>query len=135
MRTFVVAVAAAALLGGCGQGGDGTPPDDPAGGGAVAGEAAACAALVEYRGHTYDGHGELRRDPATTGRVGTGTAPGCDDGGGSIEARTVEVAELADLPMSRALLVDGTLYVRSDRPFPASARALWQGGGLVAEVR
>lgn len=121
MRTFLV-VAAAALLGGCAQRGAGTPPADPAGEGAVAGEAV-CAALVEYDGHTYDGHDVLRREPATTGRVGTGTAPGCDDGGGSTGARTVEVAELAGLPMTRAVLVDGTLYVRSDRPFPESARA------------
>lgn len=35
----------------------------------------------------------------------------------------MEVAELVDIPMTRAVLVRGTLYVRSDLPFPTPARA------------
>jgi hypothetical protein len=82
-----------------------------------------CAAVVDYDGHRYQGHGELVRAPATTGRVETGTEPSCDDGTGEAGGGTVQVEELAALPMSRAVLVRGSLYVRSDRPFPEAARS------------
>ena len=114
MRPVVVVLAAGALLSGCGQErGDG------------AGETGdlSCAALLEYDGHRYIAHGELKRDPATTGRVGSGVAPGCDGGGGATRDRRVEVAELTDLPKDRAVLVEGSVYVRVDQPFPEAARA------------
>jgi hypothetical protein len=82
-----------------------------------------CAAVLEYAGHSYIGHGELLRDPATTGRTGTGTVPSCDDGNGASAARDVEVAELVELPLDRGVLVEGTLYIREDLPFPKAARA------------
>ena len=82
-----------------------------------------CAALLDFGGHRYTGHGELKRDPETTGRTATGTVPGCEDGNGAAPTRQVKVVELADIGMRRAVLVDGTLYVRTDRPFPATARA------------
>jgi hypothetical protein len=115
-RTLVAAVAAAAAaasLGGCSQDSRVT----------TSGGDAQCAALLEYDGHRYTGHGELKRDPDTTGRVESATALGCDDGNGVAPDRQVEAAELADVPVDRALLVQGTLYVRVDRPLPEAARA------------
>lgn len=82
-----------------------------------------CASVLRYAGHTYIGHGELLRDPATTGRTDVGTAPGCDDGNGASPERDVEVTELVELPMDRAVLVSGTLFIREDLPFPVAARA------------
>ncbi|HLN76829.1 MAG TPA: hypothetical protein VK204_07250 [Nocardioidaceae bacterium] len=114
MRAAVIVLVAGALLGGCGQ-----EREDGVG---KTGDFS-CAALLVYDGHRYTAHGELRRDPATTGRVGSGVAPGCDDGGGATRDRRVEVAELADLPKDRAVLVEGELYVRADQPFPEAARA------------
>lgn len=82
-----------------------------------------CAATLEYDGGTYTGHGELKRDPATTGRVGRGVLPSCDDDNGGSPDEEVEVAGLADLPESRGVLVNGTVYLRDGLPFPESIRS------------
>ncbi len=106
------------LLAGCGSG-----PSGPGAGATQDGNgAASCAAEIEYDGRTYLGHGELKREPATTGRVERGTRPGCDDGGGASGEERVQVAELADVPMARAVLVNGSFYVARDEPFPEQAR-------------
>jgi hypothetical protein len=49
----------------------------------------------------------------------------------------VQVEELAALPMSRAVLVRGSLYVRSDRPFPEAARSWFRAPACASpgEVR
>ncbi len=112
MRTLFAVLATTALVGGCSQDRGGHSESE-----------ALCASLLEYDGHRYNGHGELKRDPATTGRVDAGTALGCDDGNGAAPDRQVQVAELADVAMDRAVLVEGTVYVRSDLPFPKTARA------------
>ena len=116
MRRTLVAVFAAAAAGhlsACSQ-------DSPV---TTSGGDAGCAALLEYDGHRYAAHGELKRDPDTTGRFESATALGCDDGNGEAPDRQVEATELADVPADRALLVEGTLYVRVDRPLPEAARA------------
>ncbi|GAB2888224.1 hypothetical protein [Nocardioides pacificus] len=109
--TLAVTLLAAALAGCSGEG--------PAGPGD-----ASCASLLEYDGHEYSGFGELRRTPAVTGRVEPGFAPGCDDGNGAAESYDVEVAELADISSDRAVLVNGTVYVRTDLDFPEEIR-IW----------
>lgn len=124
VRVLTAAVAAAAVLGGCGQ-----ARDDVAGSGSGGGGQGDCAALLVYAGHRYYGHGELRRDPVTTGRTGAGTLPGCDDGGGPSPDRRVRVAELAAVPMSRAVLVDGDLFARTDRPLPEAVRGWFRAPG------
>jgi hypothetical protein len=88
----------------------GSSPSEPA---------TSCAARLDHDGHTYTGYGELRRDPETTGRVGSGTLRACREG--DISTVPVDVAELTGVAMSRAVLVDGTLYVREDLPFPEEA--------------
>lgn len=90
------------------------------------GGSASCAALLEYAGHVYSGYGDLVRDPATTGRVDDGVLPGCDDGNGATADEPAKVSELAGIPMARAVLVGGQLYVRRDRPFPEAARIWFQ---------
>jgi len=110
MKQTMLLVAGIVVLAGCAAQ-DGSP-----------GASASCAAVLEYDGHRYVGHGELVRDPETTGRVEDGRLPGCDDGNGASPDRTAKVEELADVPQSRAVLVDGQLYVRTDRPFPEEAR-------------
>ena len=81
-----------------------------------------CSAELEYADRHYVGHGDLVRDPVTTGRVETGAATGddCD------LSRQVEVAELADVSMNRAVLAEGTVYVRADRPFTEAARVWFE---------
>lgn len=116
-RRILLDTASAVLLGGCAQGSGGLKDSAGSFGGL-------CPALLDYAGREYAAHGDLVRDPATTGRVQTGIAPGCDDGDGAGPGREVRVAELADLPRSRAVLVEGSLYVRTDRPFPDEAR-IW----------
>jgi len=127
LRVLAATVAATAVLGGCGQTREHVAGPGP-GSGSGGGEGS-CPALLEYAGHRYYGSGELRRDPATTGRVATGTVPGCDDGNGADPERRVEVAELAEVPMTRAVLVDGHLYVRSDRPLPEAVRGWFRPPG------
>jgi hypothetical protein len=114
-RTLVTAVAAAVLLAGCSL----DEPERVMGGGDMA-----CAALVDYDGHRYVGHGDLKRDPETTGRIGSGTTVGCDDGNGAAPDRHVEVTALADVPPRQAVLVEGQLYVRVDQPVPETV-ASW----------
>ena len=96
-----------------------------------------CAAVVEYAGHRYQAHGELLRAPATTGRVESATEPSCDDGNGEAGGGSVQVEELAAMPMSRAVLVRGSLYVRSDLPFPEAARGWFRAPACTSpgEVR
>ena len=88
------------------------------------GRSGSCAAVVEYRGHTYWGHGPVKRDPATTGHMVRGVLPGCDDSGGrrDVEDEPVRLAELADVPVETAVLMDGAVYVRHGRALPAAAR-------------
>ena len=88
-----------------------------------AGGEASCADLVDYRGERYAGHGELQRMPETAGPAGTATRVTCDDGNGESEATEVEVVELRDVPLDRAFLSHGQLYVREDLDFPEAARA------------
>ena len=78
-----------------------------------------CSAELEFADHHYAGHGDLVRDPAVTGRVESGTATGDD----CELTRPVEVAEMAEVAMERAVLAEGTVYVRTDRPVPDAARA------------
>ena len=124
VRVLTATVAAAVVLGGCGQ-----AREHVAGSGSDGGGNGSCAALLEYAGHRYYGHGELKRDPTTTGRVDTGTVPGCDDGNGAPPQRRVEVDELSEVPMARAVLVDGQLYVRADRPLPEAVRGWFRPPG------
>lgn len=106
---------AAALLTACSSGGGVAGFGDPG-----------CAAIVEYDGHRYWGHGELVRTPATTGRTETGVLPGCDDGNGEAVPEEVTVEELEDLPLDEALLVNGSLYVRGRGTVPAAARVWFE---------
>jgi hypothetical protein len=91
------------------------------------GASASCAARIVLRGHTYLGHSELQRDPATTGRRVTGVLPACDDTGGQDAAETdelVQVTELVDVPLSVGFRWDDTVYVRQGRELPP-ATATW----------
>jgi len=88
----------------------------------VAHSDAACPDIVAYDGQTYWGHGDLARLPATTGRTDDGVRDGCDDGNGAEPDRRVRVEELADLPLERAFIANGQVYVRRDLPFPESIR-------------
>ena len=103
--------------------GAGIPGDEATG----SAGAASCAAVVEYDGAAYYGHGDLKREPPVTGRVVRGIVPSCDDSGGQVPAEpaaAVELAELADLPLRTAVLLRGTLYVREGLVLPARA-ARW----------
>lgn len=86
------------------------------------GSAADCADLVRYDGHRYVGHGELQRMPATSGRTGAATRLSCDDGNGPSPEEDIEVVQLLDVPLDRAFLSHGQLYVRDDLDLPAAAR-------------
>jgi hypothetical protein len=111
---LTVALAGAAL----------TSCSSSAGAGAGSG---ACPATVVYQGQTYLGTGELRRDPATTGRRVDGVLPACDDSGGQRPVdhdQPVRVAELADVPLGTAFLWSGGVYLREGQQLPAAAQ-LW----------
>ena len=84
--------------------------------------AASCADLVRYDDHRYHGEGELQRMPATGGPAGTATRVTCDDGSGESEADEVDVTELRDVPLERAFLSHGQIYVRDGRDLPEAAR-------------
>nr|WP_308801052.1 DUF6281 family protein [Streptomyces polyasparticus] len=84
-----------------------------------------CAARLEYRGHTYLGHG-LYPDDEGEGlgvkagkRLGTGIQPGCDDtpndAGDGVPARSLPVYAIDGVDPVHAVTVDhpagGTLYI------------------------
>lgn len=84
-----------------------------------------CAAVIVYRGVTYWGHGELKRDPATTGRHVTGVIPGCADSGGQEppeREEAVQVAELVDVPLETAFRWSNSIFIRKGRELPAATR-------------
>jgi hypothetical protein len=115
---WVVAGAAAAALVVAGAAGPQLLGNGDEGGGG----AAQCAAVIDFDGARYVGHGDLMSEPATTGRSEEGRSPRCDDGGGAVPASTVVVEELADLPMARGFLSDGQVYLREGEPFPERIR-------------
>lgn len=88
--------------------------------------AASCAAVLDYDGARYVGHGDLMRDPATSGRMVDAVVPGCDDSGGQDPEppgdEEVRVAELADVPLDTAVLHNGTVYLREGVELPAETR-------------
>ena len=96
--------------------------------GGTTGSSGSCAALLRYAGHTYLGDGSLGRPPATTGRIEAATVPGCDDGGGVVPARRVQVRELATVAMDRAVLFDGVVYVREGAQLPVGAPSASSSG-------
>ena len=86
---------------------------------------ASCPAVVVRHGHTYWGVGQVKRDPATTGRLVDAVLPACDDSGGQRPVEPderVQVHELADVPVGTALLRDGRVYVREGRELPSAAQ-------------
>jgi len=95
-------------------------------GGQTGGTASAsCVAVIVYDGHSYWGQGGLKRDPPTTGRLIGAVLPGCDDTGGQLPAEPdarVQIAELADVPISTAFLWQGTVFVRRGHGLPAVSR-------------
>jgi hypothetical protein len=84
---------------------------------------AVCATVADHDGRRYHGHGDLTRTPETTGRTVEVLLPGCDDGNGAAEDRTAEAEELTGVPLARAFLVDGQVYVRGDAPLPDEVQA------------
>ena len=95
--------------------------------------AASCAAVLDYDGARYLGHGDLAREPATSGRTLDAVVPACDDSGGQdpdpVGDEQVRVAELEDVPIDTALLYDGAVYVREDSELPAEVRAWFVAPG------
>jgi hypothetical protein len=86
---------------------------------------ASCAAVIVYEGNRYRGHGDLRRDPALTGRHVTGTLPACDDTGGrqqTEDPERVEVEELVDVPLATAFRWNDTILIREGRELPPATR-------------
>jgi len=90
------------------------------------GGTADCADLVRFDGRLYEGYGELQRTPPTTGAAGTATRLGCDDGNGPSAEEDIDVVRLRDVPLDRAFLSHGQLYVRDDLDFPAAARGWFE---------
>ncbi len=91
-----------------------------------------CAAIILHQGHTYFGYGELKRDPATTGRQVTATIPSCDDSGGqeSVEpSKTIHVAELVNVPLETAFRWDDSIFIREGRKLPDVTRTWFRAPG------
>lgn len=113
MKSLTLALLLTLTLAGC-SGTPGTPgsPGD-----------ASCPDLADYHGGRYGGYGELQRVPATTGPAGTATRVTCDDGNGASAAEEMDVLRLRDVPLERAFLSHGQLYVRDGLDLPPEARA------------
>lgn len=130
-----VGVAAAAALvagGGAWWALDGRTPDSSPGtvagtddgGGVTRGSAASCAAVLTWDGRTWTPGPTLVSVPREGSPVGTGTLPGCDDGGGAVAARQVTLTPIPGVPTSEAVLGDSTVWVLQGAPPPAGLHAL-----------
>jgi hypothetical protein len=64
--------------------------------------------------------------PPTSGPAGTATRLSCDDGTGPSPEEDIDVVELRDVPLDRAFLSHGQLYVRDELDFPEAARSWFE---------
>lgn len=120
-RSWLLTLAGIILLGGCGSSDDSS---DLTGQNGQTGESdLACPMKLRFQGQEYLGTGELKRDPPVTGRTARGVLVVCDDGNGDSGEESVQVSELADLPMERAMLWNGTLLVRDGDLVPRLTRS------------
>ncbi len=99
------------------------------------GSSASCAAIVKYHGHTYEGHGDLKRLPETTSRTEVGSIPPCDDGNGVEAVESVKVHELRDISIERALLVNGHFFLRKNAQLPKAARVWFSAQSCASRGR
>jgi hypothetical protein len=74
-------------------------------GGTVSGAEAACAALLDWNGMRYQGAG-FRLPPELGERLGEGTYPGCDDGGGPLSEQHVQVFAVAGVDPAVAVATE-----------------------------
>lgn len=73
-----------------------------------------CAALIVYDGARYVGHGgpeSLDRMPRPGEVLGKAREPGCDDGNGAAQPRTLEVRAVPGVPPATAVMADDNLYL------------------------
>lgn len=106
-RALLAALLAAVAVAGCASGEARTDAD--------------CAALLDWNGVRYQGAGT--RGPAELGeRLGEGSLPGCDDGGGPVEDEAVEVFAVAGVAPEIAVAVPGhdAVYLAPDYAGPGA---------------
>lgn len=89
------------------------------------GAAAQCAATVRFGGHLY--RGRHAPDPVPMGaRLGGGTVPGCNDGGGPEPGEVVHIRAVRGVDRGTAVAIEGQrhqVYVRGlHAPLPAALR-------------
>jgi hypothetical protein len=89
------------------------------------GAAAQCAAAVRFGGHLYWGRSVA--DPVPIGaRLGGGTVPGCNDGGGPEPSEAVHIRAIRGLDRGTAVAIEGQrnrVYVWGRHtPVPAALR-------------
>jgi len=128
-------VSATAAIVGCCLAACADHPDGQTAGGST-GDAASCAAIVEYDGHTYVGMGLPRPGhPQQYGAVpssrmhplGSARTPPCqdtNDPGDRVAAQRVRVAGIEGYPPRQVITLqrDGSIYVRRGSQLPESLR-------------
>jgi hypothetical protein len=75
---------------------------------------ASCASRLDFAGRTYVGDGALLNLPRAGDRLGVGSQPGCDDGGGQVPAETQAVYRIPGIDPATAVLTDDTVWVGSE---------------------
>ncbi len=82
---------------------------------------ASCASLLDFAGRGYVADGALLNLPRAGGRLGVGTRPGCDDGGGTVSAEKVAVDRIPGVDPGTAVLTDGVVWVSDDLTHPPAS--------------
>lgn len=85
---------------------------------------ASCAGVMDHAGRTFVAGGHLTSVPHGRSPNGTGTVAGCDDGGGRVLDRQVEVHTIPGVDPRQAVLADGTFWLLRGTDAPAELRAL-----------
>lgn len=136
-RWLVYAAVCAAVVTGCAAtdgvvngrapttegGGSGRAPMTEDGASGSGGESS-CAALLVFRGAKYWGYGGGIREPKGGRVLGTGTIPGCDDGGSQVRGldSEVRVVTLPGVDPAQAVMTNGGVWIADGAELPDVVR-------------
>lgn len=84
------------------------------------GSEAACPALLQLDGRSYDGVGGVVRTPRPGAVVGEAVMPGCDDGNGPADSETTQAHAIPGIEPELAVLAGGRMWEAVETPTSAA---------------
>ena len=97
------------------------------------GDNAMCSSALTREGRTYSWRHDLAALPGDLVPVGRAVEPGCDDGGGPVVDRKVDVFALLGLDPAKYLVAGRAVWSTTDDPLPATIRPLLRAPACEAD--